>query len=152
MARRQNHHFINPVQQEIAHRAIPHTACRGRILRSAGPAMMRVAKFVDGIEEENNYPVIGTEEKLTFGRFGAKATFTVFVRDGFDKDSSRPFDMGIIGEDGFEHFVPNSSADRFYIGETEVFYDPKHRSWSCVDSDPHYYYDDGYVDLYDHGD
>ena len=153
MARRPNQHFVSQVEQEITYRAMPNGI--RRIGREGGSALMRIAKFVDGVEEQNNYPIVGSEEKLTFGVFGAKATFTVFVRDGFDKDNYRSFDMGVIGEDGFEHFVPNTKDARFYIGETEVFYDWNDRSWSRVDSDhslDDFYYDDGYADLYDYAD
>jgi hypothetical protein len=129
MVRRQNQHFIHPIEQEIAYRAVQFGTNAG---------LLKIAKFVDGVEEDN-YPVTGTEEKLTFGGFFSKATFTVFVEGGFDKDSSHPFAMGFIGEDGFEHFVPSNSEDRFHIGETEVFYNSENVSWCCVERNPHYY-------------
>lgn len=138
MARRPNQHFVAQVEQEITYRAIPN---------SDRSTLLKIAKFVDGVEEEDNCPIVGSEEKLTIGGFFSKATFAVFVCDGFDKDDYRSFDMGVIGEDGFEHFVPNTQDDRFYIGDAEVFYDWDDRSWSRVDSDPHYY-DDLYENDY----
>lgn len=138
MARRPNQQLTRTVEQEITYRAIPN---------SEHSTLLKIAKFVDGVEEEDNDPIVGSEEKLNFGGFFSKATFTVFVCDGFDKDDYRPFAMGVVGEDGFEHFVPNNQDARFYIGETEVFYDWDDRSWSLVDSDS-YCYDDPFENDY----
>lgn len=128
MARRPNQHFSRPVEKEIVYRAIP-TQSRNRLSSD----LLKIVRFVDGVEEYEEYPEVVRKEQLTIRGCGAKVTFDVFVNPSFDNGFSNSLDIGIIGENGYEKFERSATGAHYYIGETKIYYNAQNREWSTYE-------------------